>query len=65
MGEKVNALVNTEKNIGLSVQDWSDIGFKKPVLVVKKGNVDHKVASFNNEESAELFLSTLIDIFSK
>lgn len=36
---------------------------KKPCLAVKEGNVFTKVASFNNEESAELFMNFVAEMF--
>lgn len=34
---------------------------KKPILAVQKGNKIIKVASFNNDEMADLFINTLIE----
>lgn len=37
---------------------------KKPCLVVKDKNVFTKVASFNNEESAIIFMNTVSKVFN-
>lgn len=37
---------------------------KKPCLVIKEGNVYTKVASFNNEQSAEKFMDFVADMFN-
>lgn len=34
---------------------------KKPILAIQKGNKIIKVASFNNDEMADLFIYTLIE----
>ena len=44
----------------IGVADWSQFtNLKKPVLYIEKSNEQFKVASFNNEESAMLFLQAL------
>lgn len=37
---------------------------KKPCLVIKEGNVYTKVASFNDEQSAEVFMDFVADFFN-
>lgn len=37
---------------------------KKPCLAIKEGNTYTKVASFNNEESAEIFMDFVADFFN-
>ena len=37
---------------------------KKPCLAIKEGNVFTKVASFNNEESAEWFMNFVAEMFN-
>lgn len=37
---------------------------KKPCLAIKEGNCYTKVASFNNEESAEKFMDFVADFFN-
>lgn len=36
---------------------------KKPCLAVREGNAYTKVASFNNEQSAEIFMDFVADFF--
>ena len=36
---------------------------KKPCLAIKEGNVCTKVASFNDEQSAEIFMDFVADFF--
>ena len=36
---------------------------KKPCLAIKEGNVYTKVASFNDERSAEIFMDFVADFF--
>lgn len=37
---------------------------KKPCLAIKEGNVCTKVASFNDEQSAEIFMDFVADFFN-
>ena len=50
--------VNNTKDIGIGVMDMKPAR-KKPCLVVKTGNAVTKVASFNNEETANWFMVVL------
>lgn len=54
----------TNKNIDKSI----GIGYMhqrlKPCLILREGNVETKLASFNNSESARLFIDSLAEIFN-
>ena len=49
--------------MGLSIiedeKSLKQMGLKKPILIVKKGNEIIKVASFNNKETLNLFIDAL------
>ena len=53
--------------ITISVEDWSGMGKKKPVLAVKieDENAKYKVASFNSKETAMWFLEICEEFFSR
>lgn len=43
------------------IADWSDMGRKKPVLWIQTDECSRvKVASFNNDRAAEMFIDTLV-----
>ena len=41
------------------IADWSDMGYKKPVLFVQHENQRWKVASFGSEKDADFFVKAL------
>lgn len=49
----------------LAIQDWKQMGRKKPVLAVyvEEKNTWYKVASFNSEETAEWFANEIMERF--
>lgn len=53
--------VNTGNGASVGVEMWPE--FKKPILVVKRGCEATKIASFNSDESVQMFFDALHDVF--
>lgn len=56
-------LVNEQKDMEVGVTHFPTR--TKPCLYIRHGNVSTKVASFNNEESADWFINEMKDFFNK
>ena len=53
-------IVKGEKGFGVTGMPYR----KKPCLAVREGSALIKVASFNNEESAEIFMDFVAEMFN-
>lgn len=61
-GIKMIGYSNTEKDIAIGVDYMPER--KKPCLVMKEGNIYTKLASFNNETAARVFMDVLAKILN-
>lgn len=48
--------------VTVAVTKWPEF-FKKPILVIQRGNNATKVASFNSERDAEFFIEAFREMF--